>query len=45
MKLSPIVVTATRTPKTIAEIAGTVQTIQGEDIAQQAERAGKSQMF
>ncbi|WP_286728380.1 TonB-dependent receptor [Acinetobacter sp. UBA1297] len=36
MKLSPIVVTATRTPKTIAEIAGTVQTIQGEDIAQQA---------
>ena len=36
MKLSPIVVTATRTPKTIAEVAGTVQTIQGEEIAQQA---------
>ena len=36
MKLSPIVVTATRTSKTIAEVAGTVQTIQGEEIAQQA---------
>lgn len=36
LKLSPIVVTATRTPKTIAEVAGTVQTIQGEEIAQQA---------
>uniref|UniRef100_UPI00289A0760 TonB-dependent receptor plug domain-containing protein n=2 Tax=Moraxellaceae TaxID=468 RepID=UPI00289A0760 len=36
IKLSPIVITATRTPKTIAEVAGTVQTIQGEEIAQQA---------
>lgn len=35
-KLSPLVVTATRTPKTIAEVAGTVQTIKGEEIAQQA---------
>ncbi|MFH7764986.1 TonB-dependent receptor [Acinetobacter sp. BSP-28] len=36
IKLAPIVVTATRTPKTISEIAGTVQTIKGEEIAQQA---------
>jgi len=35
-KLPTIVITATRTPKTIAEVAGTVQTIQGEEIAQQA---------
>lgn len=35
-KLPTIVITATRTPKTIAEVAGTVQTIRGEEIAQQA---------
>lgn len=35
-QLSTIVMTATRTPKTIAEIAGTVQTINGEAIVQQA---------
>ena len=35
-QLAPIVVTATRTPKSIAEVAGTVQTIRGEEIAQQA---------
>lgn len=35
-KLPTIVMTATRTPKSIAEVAGTVQTIQGEEIAQQA---------
>lgn len=35
-KLPTIVMTATRTPKSIAEVAGTVQTIGGEEIAQQA---------
>lgn len=35
-KLSTIVVTATRTPKTIAETASTVQTISADEIAQQA---------
>jgi iron complex outermembrane receptor protein len=35
-KLPTIVMTATRTPKTIAEIAGTVQTISAHQIAQQA---------
>lgn len=35
-KLPTIVVTATRTPKSIAEIAGTVQTISADEIAQQA---------
>ncbi|MEB3753542.1 TonB-dependent receptor [Acinetobacter sp. MD2(2019)] len=35
-ELPKIVVTATRTPKTIAEIAGTVQTIAGTEIAQQS---------
>lgn len=34
--LNKIVMTATRTPKSIAEIAGTVQTIQGSEITQQA---------
>ncbi|MEG2695672.1 MAG: hypothetical protein RR966_14570, partial [Acinetobacter sp.] len=32
-KLPTIVMTATRTPKSIAEVAGTVQTIGGEEIA------------
>ena len=36
MKLPTIVITATRTPKSIAEVAGTVQTIRGEEITQQA---------
>ncbi len=36
VKLPTIVMTATRTPKSIAEVAGTVQTIGGEEIAQQA---------
>ncbi|QPF39070.1 TonB-dependent receptor [Acinetobacter sp. TTH0-4] len=36
MQLAPIVMTATRTPKSIAEVAGTVQTIRGDEIAQQA---------
>ncbi|QNW94205.1 TonB-dependent receptor [Acinetobacter seifertii] len=35
-KLPTIVITATRTPKSIAEIAGTVQTISADEIAQQA---------
>lgn len=35
-KLPTIVMTATRTPKSIAEIAGTVQTISAAEIAQQA---------
>jgi iron complex outermembrane receptor protein len=35
-KLPTIVVTATRTPKSISEIAGTVQTISADEIAQQA---------
>lgn len=35
-KLPTIVMTATRTPKSIAEVAGTVQTIRSEEIAQQA---------
>ena len=35
-QLEKIVVTATRTPKNIAEIAGTVQTIDHNQIAQQA---------
>lgn len=35
-KLSTIVVTATRTPKTIAETASTVQTISADEISQQA---------
>ena len=35
-KLPTIVMTATRTPKTIAEISGTVQTISADEIAQQA---------
>ncbi|QLB59376.1 TonB-dependent receptor [Acinetobacter indicus] len=35
-QLSTMVMSATRTPKTIAEIAGTVQTIHGEAIVQQA---------
>lgn len=35
-KLPTIVMTATRTPKSIAEIAGTVQTISADEIAQQA---------
>ncbi|OTG65362.1 TonB-dependent siderophore receptor [Acinetobacter sp. ANC 4470] len=35
-KLPTIVMTATRTAKSIAEVAGTVQTIRGEEIAQQA---------
>ena len=35
-KLPTLVMTATRTPKTIAEIAGTVQTISADEIAQQA---------
>lgn len=35
-KLDKIVMTATRTPKSIAEIAGTVQNIKGEEISQQA---------
>ncbi|MCY1162206.1 Ferric aerobactin receptor [compost metagenome] len=35
-KLPTIVMTATRTPKSIAEVAGTIQTIGGEEIAQQA---------
>lgn len=35
-QLAPIVMTATRTPKSIAEVAGTVQTIRGDEIAQQA---------
>ncbi|OTG98315.1 TonB-dependent siderophore receptor [Acinetobacter sp. ANC 4654] len=36
VKLPTIIMTATRTPKSIAEVAGTVQTIGGEEIAQQA---------
>lgn len=36
VRLPTIVMTATRTPKSIAEVAGTVQTIAGEEIAQQA---------
>lgn len=36
MQLAPIVMTATRTPKSIAEVAGTVQTIRGDEIVQQA---------
>lgn len=35
-KLPTIIMTATRTPKSIAEIAGTVQTISADEIAQQA---------
>ncbi len=35
-KLPTIVMTATRTSKSIAEVAGTVQTIRSEEIAQQA---------
>ena len=35
-KLPTIVMTATRTPKSISEIAGTVQTISADEIAQQA---------
>ena len=35
-KLPTLVMTATRTPKSIAEIAGTVQTISADEIAQQA---------
>jgi iron complex outermembrane receptor protein len=35
-QLAPIVMTATRTAKSIAEVAGTVQTIRGDEIAQQA---------
>ena len=35
-KLPTIVMTATRTPKSISEIAGTVQTISADQIAQQA---------
>lgn len=35
-KLQTIVVTATRSPKSIAETAGTVQTISADEIAQQA---------
>ncbi|OTG83651.1 TonB-dependent receptor [Acinetobacter sp. ANC 4648] len=35
-QLATIVVTATRTPTSIAEVAGTVQTIRGDEIAQQA---------
>lgn len=35
-QLAPIVMTATRTPKSIAEVAGTVQTIRGDEIVQQA---------
>ena len=35
-QLDKIVITATRTPTSIAEVAGTVQTIQGQEIAQQA---------
>lgn len=35
-QLASIVMTATRTPKSISEVAGTVQTIQGNEIAQQA---------
>lgn len=35
-QLPTMVMTATRTPKSIAEIAGTVQTIQGDQISQQA---------
>ena len=35
-KLPTIVITATRTPKSISEIAGTVQTISADEIAQQA---------
>ncbi|MPW40523.1 hypothetical protein A6M14_04250 [Acinetobacter sp. Ac_877] len=34
--LAPIIMTATRTPKSIAEIAGTVQNIRGDEISQQA---------
>ena len=40
-QLSTMVMTATRTPKTIAEIAGTVQTIHGEAIVQQADLGRK----
>lgn len=40
-QLSTMVMTATRTPKTIAEIAGTVQTIHGEAIVQQADAGRK----
>ena len=36
IKLPTIVMTATRTPKSIAEIAGTVQTISADEISQQA---------
>lgn len=36
VKLNKIVMTATRTPQSIAQIAGTVQTIQGKEIAQQS---------
>ena len=39
-QLQKIIVTATRTPKNIAEIAGTVQTIEKQQIEQQA-TAGK----
>ena len=35
-QLPTIVMTATRTPKSISEIAGTVQTISADEIAQQA---------
>ena len=35
-KLPTIVMAATRTPKSISEIAGTVQTISADQIAQQA---------
>lgn len=35
-QLASIVVTATRSPKSIAEVAGTVQTIAGDEITQQA---------
>lgn len=40
-QLSPIVMTATRTPKSIAEVAGTVQTIRGDEVAQQASAGRK----
>ncbi|ENV33307.1 TonB-dependent receptor [Acinetobacter gerneri] len=36
VQLPAIVGTATRTPKSIAEIAGTVQTISGQEVAQQS---------
>jgi len=44
-KLPTIVMTATRTPKSIAEIAGTVQTISADEIASLAPSSGTSSNY